>query len=104
MGSDDSKEKEISDAEAERQLLEQSQAGGGFTRTSFTKESIAGAPAAAPGGDGFVKESMGKAPPKLINKPLPEAEKAKPKKAREAVSPLMTALNKLKAEEEKKKT
>ena len=46
---------------------------------------------------------MGKPPPKLINKPLPEAEKAKPKKARAATSPLMEALNKLKAEKDKPK-
>ena len=87
-------------------MLEQNKVpdSGGFTRTSFAKTSVPVTPAAEPSGDGFVKESMGKPPPKLINKPLPEAEKAKPKAARAATSPLLAALNKLKAEEEKKKT
>ena len=87
-------------------MLEQNKVpdSGGFTRTSFAKTSVPVTPAAEPSGDGFVKESMGKPPPKLINKPLPEAEKAKPKAARAAKSPLLAALNKLKAEEEKKKT
>ena len=81
-------------------------ADGGFAKTSFTKESAPITSAAeTPSGDGFVKQSMGKPPPKLINKPLPEAEKAKPKKARAAISPLLAALNKIKeAEEEKKRT
>ena len=105
MGNDDSKEEQ---EKKQKELLEkqnQLPADGGFAKTSFTKESAPITPAETPSGDGFVKQSMGKPPPKLINKPLPEAEKAKPKKARAAISPLLAALNKIKeAEEEKKRT